>query len=308
MSTMYIACNNSVNLGFFLGDVITLIKTAYLFVENEHHDEIFLSLLEHDPLNFLWWKFIDSHGVRVLWDDWVPGDKEARNRFLQERIDAYKVHNIPFDTYKELYTRLDGEGRQCLLCGEHRGLGKRNIFEYYYCGQQQCASNPKGLGQFDPGLIKYQCQESTPKRSVFIAPHEHSQRNRIFTLQFWEKVTGLLLKKGVHVTLNSLTLMKERRHPLLTVTFKPFPSLINQISSQQLVVCGNTGIGWVAASTGVPFIAMEKDMFFEEYSFEKCGCSMLLETVREPDPVYAAETVLRYLDQEFENTGEKAKW
>jgi hypothetical protein len=305
---MYVACNNSVKLGFFLGDVITLIKTAYLFVENEPHDEIILSLLEHDPLNFLWSKFIDSYDVRVLWDDWVPEDKEARNRFLQERIDTHKVHKVSFDTYKELYARLHGEERQCLLCGEHRGLGKQNIFEYYYYGQQQCASNPKGLDQFNPGLIKYQRQEPTPKRSVFVVPYEHSQKNRIFTLQFWEKVTSLLLKEGVHVTLNSLTPMKNRWHPLLTITFKPYQSLINQVSSQQLVVCGNTGIGWVAASTGVPFIAMEKDMFLEEYSFEKCGCSTLVETVREPDPMYAAERVLHYLDQEFENTGQKAKW
>lgn len=308
MSAMYIACNNSMRLGFLLGDLNTLIKMAYLFVENEHHDEILLSLLEHDPLNFLWSKFVDSYSVKVLRDDWAPGDKVARNRCLQERIDTRTVHNIPFDTYKELYLRMHGQERQNLLCGEHRGLGKGNIFKYYYYGQQQWAHNPKGLDRFEPGLIYYQREERTPKRSIFIAPHERCQRNRTFTLQFWEEVTNRLLKEGVHVTLNSLTLMKDRRDPLLARTFKPFPPLINQVSSQQLVVCGNTGIGWVAASTGVPFIAMEKDMILEEYSFEKCGCSMLIETIREPDPGYSAETILRYLDQESENTSQKAKW
>ena len=57
-STMYIAANNTMERGYFLGDVITLIKVAYLFVDNEPHDRVLLSLHHHDQLNFLWDRFL----------------------------------------------------------------------------------------------------------------------------------------------------------------------------------------------------------------------------------------------------------
>ena len=312
MSTMYIACNHCTEHECFLGDVIIMIKAAYLFVENEPHEELLLSLFEHEPLNFLWQKFIEIHRVRVVWDDWpkkdtrIPRSRRRERlyctngmcvhyRHLQKRIDTHQIHGIPFDTYKELYPWRFWSHRQRFLCDSPRFLREMNVLEGYYFGQQQYASKPRQTKQFIPGLIECQREEPARERSVFIAPHEQCQMNRIFTLEFWEEVVSLLLKEDVHVILNTRNFMIDLRHPRLEATFEPTPAMINQIASQQLVVCGNTGVGWVAASTGTPFIAMEKDMIMEEYSYEKCGCQSLMETVREPDPRYAAKTILRHL-------------
>jgi len=54
MSTMYIASNNCTERGYFLGDVLGLIKTAWLFVRSEPHTQYIMSLHEREPLNFLW--------------------------------------------------------------------------------------------------------------------------------------------------------------------------------------------------------------------------------------------------------------
>ena len=79
MATMYIAYNNCIERGCFLGDVITMIKAAELFVRNEPADTLLLSLFEHDPMNFLWLRFVRTNNVTVLWDD---GPRKDRTRFF----------------------------------------------------------------------------------------------------------------------------------------------------------------------------------------------------------------------------------
>lgn len=312
MTTMYIACNHCTAYECFLGDVITMIKAAHLFVENEPHDNVVMSLYRHEPLNFLWDKFIDTHRVRIVWDDlpkkatrisrsrrrgnlYYPRDMHFHYRLLHERVKTRTVKNLAFDTYKELYPWRLWAQRQSYLCGSPCFSPEMNIFEGYYYGQQEYADQPKNIKRFLPGLIKYRRDEPAHNRAVFIAPHEKCQRNRIFTLAFWEAVVGLLLKEDVLVILNSKEFLQNLHHPRLRAVFLPVPKLIAQIASQRLVVCGNTGVGWVAAAVGTRFIAMEKDMINEEYCFQRCGCHSLVDTVREPDPQYTVKAVLQHL-------------
>lgn len=130
MSTMYIACNNTMPRGYFLGDILTVIKAAWMFVENEPHDHVVLSLHDREPLNFLWDKFIADNLVTVIYDRWDQGNRDAQFAAFGERLTSRRVKDIPFDTYKELYPRLDGGARQHILCGRENGIGRKNIFSY----------------------------------------------------------------------------------------------------------------------------------------------------------------------------------
>lgn len=298
MSTMYIACNNAMPRGYFLGDVLTVIKAAWMFVENEPHDHIILSLHDREPLNFLWDKFIADNLVTVVRDRWDHGNRDTQYAAFGERLASRRVRGLLFDTYKELYPRLDGGARQTMLCGHENGIGRKNIFCYYYFGQQNWCEEPVNDETFGPGVIEVPPVARTTDRSVFVAPHEKCHGNGRFTHAFWEQVILGLTKAEVQVRLNDdRGFMQYADGPLLSRTYLPFRQLVDQVASQRLVVAGNNGIGWLAGALGTPLLAMECNALLTEYEFGKCGLTSLVEAVDEPDPPRVVNRVLEYLER-----------
>lgn len=302
MKTMYIAFSGTFEGGHKLGDCITMVKACYLFAENEPHDKIIISLNSRHKLNFLWKKFIDKYDVQVVYDDFPLDDKDLMCKVFHERRIMRRVHNIKFDSYKELYLRVDGGKRQGYLCGEERGLGRKNIFEYYYFGQENKPENCIGGDHFKNDLIYYSPNRNkVPKRSVFISPLAVSQGNSIFTFDFWKEVVKNLTEKDVFVFLNTNQkhLFKEINKNI-EFTYEnndDFESLLNTIASQQLVVCGNTGVGWFAGATGTPLMAMEPPFFwFMDYRYKECGVESLKKLFSEPNPTVISTSVVEYLD------------
>jgi hypothetical protein len=295
---MYIAANNCLERGYFLGDVLTIIKTAWLFVNNEPHEHTILSLLDYDPLNFLWARFIRENCVTVVHDHWPKGDCDFHYRTLEQRLAERHVKTIPFSTYKELYPRMDGGGRQGFLCGRENGLGRPNIFGYYYYGQQAWNDDPCGLLSFDSDLVEIPCGIAVKPRTVFVAPHEKCQGNGVFSLDFWRRVILRLIGQEVYVTVNdSSGFMADSEGTFLCRTFVPFSYLPDQVVSHMVVASGNSGIGWLAAALGKPLVACEHDqMLFSEYSFRRSGCQSLVACVTEPDSDRMAECILAALE------------
>lgn len=297
MSTMYIACNNSMPRGYYLGDVLTVIKAAWMFVENEPHDHILLSLHDREPLNFLWNKFIADNLVTVIHDRWDKWDRSAHYAAFGERFTRRCVKNIPFDTYKELYPRLDGGERQHFLCGREKGLGRENIFFYYYFGQQSCKEEPRDGKTFGPGVIDIPDACRTKCRSVLIAPHEKCHGNARFTHSFWEQVIVGLMNADVHVTINDdRGFMRHAEGPLLARTHFPFQQLAEQVAAQRLVLAGNNGVGWLAGALGTPLLAMERNALLAEYEFARCGLTSLVDVIDGPDPARVVARALQHLE------------
>ena len=281
---MYIACDNCLARGYFLGDVLTMIKCAWLFAGNEPHDHYLLSLMTGDPLNFLWDRFIRENDVEVFWEDYTRGDRLEQYRRFDQRRAARAVYGVPFDTYKELSPRLDGGGRQGTLCGREAGLCRRNILEYYYFGQETSVAEPYGTVDFGPPLIDVPDVVYEPcMADVFVAPHEKCQGNRVFTLAFWEQTIRALLAAGLTVEVNDGGGFM-RDAPGVSHSFLPFDQLAARVASAPLVACGNTGVGWLAAALGVPFVAADRNWNFAEYTFAWSGCRSLRRTITEPAP------------------------
>ena len=297
MTTMYIACNNSMHRGYFLGDVLTVIKAAWMFVENEPHDHVILSLHDREPLNFLWDKFVADNLATVVHDRWDQGNRDIQYAAFGDRMTKRCVKGIAFDTYKELYPRLDGGARQHILYGRENGLGRRNIFCYYYFGQQKWIDNPRGDAAFGPGVIDIPQVSRGATRSVFVAPHEKCHGNALFTHAFWEQVIAGLTRSGVQVTLNDdRGFMRQAEGPLLTRSFLPFRQLVEQVAAQRLVLAGNNGVGWLAGAVGAPLIALERNGLLPEYEFSKCGVTSLIEAIVEPNAPRVIQRVLDYLE------------
>jgi len=301
---MYIAVNNCLQRGYCLGDVVGQVKVAELFMLNEPHERTLMSLLVDDALNFLWDGFIKRHKVEVLWDDWEDrGNRHVQYQHFLVRLREKSVHGIHFDTYKEIYPRIDGAPRQNFLCGYEKGIGRKNIFEYYYFGQRESVDDPKGTEYFEPGLIPVGEHKKENSRSVFLAPLEKCQCNKHFTWGFWGDVIDRLLKQEIEVTLNDNTWLGDQfvERPHFQRTFLPFKELIKQIAEATMVACGNTGIGWVAGATNTPLFALEKQMVLAEYSFEKCGVQSMVRLTDSTD----ATIVARLIQEELEKiTGE----
>lgn len=301
MSTMYFAASHTMSRGYYLGDVIILNKVARMFARAIPHDHYILSLMHGDPLNFLWNRFIRDYSVTVITDDWDRGNKEIQYEHLDHRRLRKRVGECVFNTYRELYPRLDGSDRQHVLAGQEAGLGRANIFEYYYYGQLgwDMFPDPPDSHTFGRGVIDMPpYQPVVPQQpSVYIAPWEKCQGNGKFTHDFWRSVVYALLDAGLSVTLNddrglmppgSEDQYKER----LRVIFPPFKQLPAIMSQHGCVACGNTGIGWVAGAGEYPLVACEaEDMIFTEYSFQKCGLRSLRCLLREPDPFQMVEAI-----------------
>lgn len=302
---MYIAFSGTYEMGHKLGDCITMLKACYLFAENEPHDKIIISLNPKHKLNFLWDKFIDQYDVDVIYDNLQSNDPNHLYNILNERKINKKINNISFDTYKELYLRIHGGKRQKFLCDVERGLGRKNIFEYYYYGQESKPENCIGGDHLKSDLVYY-CsdREKTLKKSVFISPLAISQGNKIFNFEFWKNVVLNLIKEKIHVYLNTNNdFFNDISSDLITFTYQEndnFRKLLNRIANQKLVVCGNTGIGWFAAATGTPLMAMEPPFFwFMDYRYKECGVESLKQIFAEPNPQIISNAIIKYINENY---------
>lgn len=303
MKTMYIAFSGTYDGGHKLGDCITMVKACYLFAENEPHDKIIVSLNRKHPLNFLWQKFIDKYNVEVIYDEFYQNNKNLMWSVFHERRISRSINNIKFDSYKELYLRIDGGTRQKYLCNAELGLNRKNIFEYYYFGQENKPEYCVGGDHFKNDLIYYSADKTNiPKRSVFISPLAVCQGNDIFTFNFWKKVVDILTNNGIFVFLNTnkKDLFANMSHQKnIEFTYQDsnnYELLLNTVASQQLVVCGNTGIGWFAGATGVPLMAMEPEFFwYMDYRYRECGVESLKHIFSQPNSDFVAETIIEYI-------------
>ncbi len=288
MTVMLIAFNGTRESGNFMGDQLCSLKTAYLFVENQPDvDRVLMSMSRANEFNFLWDKFIEKHKVEAVWDDWNPGDWDSRwmawdiwrtNREIQLNDGT----PVKIDHYRELYLRIHGAQRQNVLCGMERGLGRRNIYQYWYTGQEHCPEelSPE-VDWFDDTLINH--PERTKERDVYISPHCKTQGNLTFTFEFWADVIHKLVDMGVSVTmgwdaywfcedLNSHSLFK--RH------WGDHKQWMEEICKHKMVACGNTGTGWLAAACGVPMITMEPHhSMMADHRYRECGLRNIVEVI-----------------------------
>ncbi len=295
MSTLLIANNCTVESGSFLGDQLCALKACYLFVESEPDvDKVIMSVSRVNQLHFLWEKFVEKYDVHLVWDDWNPGDWEVRwaawTKWRLERA----IDGKPFDKYREHYLRIHGHQRQMALCGSERGLGRRNIYSYWYCGQEHCPDElPPSTDWFDDSLIHHPVL--TPSRDVYISPLAKTQGNYTFTFDFWHEVVNRLIDAGVTVTVgyNGQFCNHLDNHPLYHRHWGDHKAWMEQVCRHKLVACGNTGTGWLAAACGVPMITMEPpNSQMPDHRYRECGLRNIVELVTEPDPEYVSKQII----------------
>lgn len=294
MTTILIAMNETVESGSFCGDQLCSLKAAYLFVENQPDvDKVIMSCSPKNQLQFLWSKFIARYDVEVVWDDWNPGDWETRfvawNRWRVDR----NINGIQFDHYRELYLRIHGAQRQTSICGHERGLGRRNIYEYWLAGQENKPDVFPGADYFDDTLIHHPPHQ--PERDVYISPHAKTQGNVTFTFDFWADVVRRLLDAGISVTAgyNSWFCEDLGGHPLYRKHWGTYEQWMAEVCRHKLVACGNTGTGWLAAACGVPMITMEPpNSQMPDHRYRECGLRNIVEVVEVPDAAYVAQRII----------------
>ena len=292
MSTMLIAFSGTRENGQFLGDQICSVKAAWAFAQNTPCGKYILALSPQNDMNFLWQKFIDTYHCEIVYDTFSPGN-------MDERFDAWdrwrrsrEIEGRKFDVYKELYRRIDGGRRQGVLCGAERGLGRKNIFEYFYYGQEHVKEPPVGLEDFDDTLIYHPLVPS--ERAVLIAPYAKCQGNMLFSFEYWERVCKKLIDAGITVTVNHHGPFADglTNHPLFRKIFPSPPALLDEVCRHKLVACGNTGVGWLAGACGVPLLAMQPvNSNMQDYRYELCGVKSMVEFLDQPDADYCARRI-----------------
>jgi D-glycero-beta-D-manno-heptose 1-phosphate adenylyltransferase len=319
VSTLLIANNCTRENGQFMGDQLCYLKTAQLFVRNAPAgtDKVMMSMSPGNEMHFLWQKFLDDPRgdgglppVEVIYDTLNPGDNQARWAMWDEWRAARQAEGRPFDHYRELYLRIHGMWRQTNLCGMERGLGRRNIYEYLWFGQEDCPEQPPvdveewdchGIRtpySFGEGIIYHPAR--SPERDVYISPHAKTQGNYTFTFEFWSEVVHRLIDAGVSVTvgyagnfcedLNSRALY--RKH------WGDHKQWMSQMCRHKLVACGNTGTGWLAAACGTPMITMEPpNSQMPDHRYRECGLRNIVELVDRPDAEYVARRIVEYVQR-----------
>ncbi len=289
-----IAFNGTRETGQFPGDQMCSIKAAYLFAENYPADKILLALSPHNEMNFLWQKFIDTYKVDIVYDTFHVGNMEQRFEAWQLWQQTREIEGRKFDAYRELYRRIDGGRRQPQLCGSERGLGRKNIFEYFYFGQEDPINQPiKGIDTFDDTLIYHEAKPRT--HDVMIAPHAKCQGNSVFTMEYWSNVVHQLIDAGLTVTVNYNGHFCDELdgHQLYRKIFPDIPGFIDEVCRHRLMACGNTGVGWLAAACGIPLLAMQPPYSnMPDYRYELCGVKSLIEIIAEPDADYCAKRIV----------------
>lgn len=301
MTTLLIAQNETRESGSFMGDQLCSLRTAYLFAEHAPPgtDHFVMSVSPGNEMHFLWTKFIERYAIELVHDDWNPGDWPARwtawDRWRAERrIRRDDESYIEFDHYRELYLRIHGAQRQRLLCGSERGLGRRNIYQYWWCGQEGAPDElPRSVDWFDDTLVHH--PPRCPTRDVYISPHAKTQGNATFTFDFWAEVVNHLVDAGVSVTVgyDGYFCPDLGDHPLYRRHWGTHEEWAAQLCAHKLVACGNTGTGWLAAACGVPMITMEPpNSQMPDHRYRECGLRNIVEMVDVPDPEYVARRIV----------------
>ena len=96
-------------------------------------------------------------------------------------------------------------------------LSHRNIYDYFYFGQESVT--PLRTTPALQEVIRRSLVHTVPPQSVFVAPDEKTEGNRLFTFDFWHAVVDRLLSAGVKVSLNTVhQLWPELTSPLLRPT------------------------------------------------------------------------------------------
>ncbi len=309
MTTMLIANNCTRESGSFCGDQLCSLKTAYLFVENcPGVDRVIMSVSPKNEMHFLWTKFVEKHNVQLVRDDWHPGDWSARHgawdRWRAERkvtMDDGSV--VEFQHYRELYLRIHGAMRQQQICGEERGLNRRNIYEYWLAGQEDRPNEFPGADWFDDTLVHHPPRR--PERDVYISPMAKTQGNHVFTIDpgFWADVVERLVDEDVMVTVGYDGYFRPDLdgHPNFRRHWGSHEEWMAQVCSHKIVACGNTGTGWLAAACGTPMITVEPhNSCMADHRYRECGLRNIVEVVDgaklddlNRDMVRAAEYVAR---------------
>lgn len=299
MTTMLITFNGARENGQFLGDTLCSIKAAYLLAKNYPCDKVLLALSPSSDLNFLWRKFIETFKVQVIYDTFDPGNVDQRFAAWDKWRAERKIEGIPFDIYKELYRRIDGGNRQGVLCGGREpGIGRKNVFEYWYFGQEEAREPCEGSHHFADDLIHHTVVR--PEYDVLIAPLAKCQGNQTFTFQYWDQVVRKLVDVGVRVTVNynSDFCNDLAGKPNYRKIFPDFKELLSEVVKHKMVCCGNTGVGWLAAAAGIPLLAMQPvDSNIQDYRYEWCGVKSLIDFIEQPDADYCVRRVLNQLQR-----------
>lgn len=286
-STLLIANNCTRENGQFLGDQLCYLKVAYLFVANQPDvDKVIMSMSPGNEMGFLWERFIrDPRGdgslppVDVVYDDFHPGDNPMRWRAWDKWRHERYVGTLSFQHYRELYLRIHGAHRQTVLCRYERGLGRKNIYEYVYYGQEHHPERCIGSDTYDveidhPPLIQ--------ERDVYISPHCKTQGNNTFSFGFWHDVVHKLIAAGLKVTVGYDGPFCEdlRGHENYQKHWGTHADWMRQVCRHRIVSCGNTGTGWLAAACGVPLLTMEPhNSCMADHRYRECGLRNLVEVV-----------------------------
>lgn len=295
MATMLIANNCTRESGSFMGDQLCALKTAYLFVQHQPDvDKVIMSVSPGNEMAFLWQKFIDTYKVELVEDDWNPGDWSARWSAWDTWRRTREIAGRKFHHYRELYLRIHGLQRQTTLCGSERGLGRRNIYQYWYCGQEHCPDElPREVDWFDDSLVYH--PTITPERDVYISPHCKTQGNVTFTFDYWSQVVHKLIDAGITVTVGYDGYFCEdlNGHHLYKKHWGDHRAWMDQICRHRIVACGNTGTGWLAAACGVPLFTMEPpNSQMPDHRYRECGLRNIVEVMDTPDSDYCARRLI----------------
>jgi ADP-heptose:LPS heptosyltransferase len=297
-TTMLIAHNGTPENQVLLGDSLCSLKVAWLFAENapDGCGNFILSLSLSNPFNVFWRKFIDDFRCKVIYDNFAPNSKEDRFAGWDSWRGKRKIAGQNFEHYREIYRRIDGGPRQQSLCGSERGLSRKNIFEFFYHGQENFRelTDSDNLAEFGDGMIYH--PKRTGELDVFLAPLARCQGNHVFTFEFWTDVVEKLIAAGLSVTVNHDGIFCEhlqgREGFRKIYPGNDIEGLVAEVCRHKLVACGNTGIGWLAAACGVPLVAMQReDNWMPDYKYENCGVKSLVALLAEPDADSVARTI-----------------
>ncbi len=300
MSTMCICFNGTHETGQHLGDTLVAIKAAWLFAQNHPCDRYLLTLSPRHDMNFYWKKFIDTYKVEVLYDTFHVGNMDDRFEYWNKCYKTRMVEEHKFDHYRELYRRIDGGHRQGLLCGGERGLGRKNVFEYFFFGQENSPETVQYSQHFKADLVYHEVVPA--ELDVYIAPYAKCQGNAVFTFRFWDKVVRDLVKAGITVTVNFNGAFCDdlNGNPFYRKIFPGMKDLLSEVSRHRLVACGNTGVGWVAGAAGIPLLAMQPpDSHIQDYRYEWCGVRSLVEYLDMPDEDYCVKRIIEEVNKKL---------
>lgn len=297
MTVMLITFNGTHQVGQHLGDTIAYLKVAWMYAQNYPCEKYILTLSPIHDLNFIWQKFIDTYNVEVVYDNFDPGNWDQRFQAWDYWRHTREIEGRKFDIYKEMYRRVDGGMRQGILCGQEAGLGRKNIFEYFYFGQEEAKAPCLDGDTFSDRLAYHPFLPR--ERAVLIAPYAKCQGNSTFTFQFWDKVVRTLVGNGVKVTVNhSGDFCNDLIGPYYRKIFPNMEDLLVECCRHRLVACGNTGVGWMAAATGTPLLAMQPvDSHFQDYRYEWCGVESLVDFLEKPEPDYCVGRIMEEIEK-----------